>query len=411
MDTQHKAIDPVRIGFVGVGGMGTHHIKNLVRMPGVRIVALCDSREANTARASQIVQEAGQPAPKLYTRGEADFERLCAEEDLDLVYTASPWQYHTRVCVTAMEHGKHAATEVPAAVTLDECWELVETAERTGRYCFMAENCCYDRTEMLILNMVRQGVLGELLLAECGYMHDLRSLLFGNDGEGLWRLAHVIERNGDLYPTHGLGPVAQWLNINRGNRFTRLVSMGTQSLGLNLYAAQHFGPESAEARQRYAQSDIVTTLLQTEQGQTVQIKHDTASPRPYSRGILAQGTLGIVRKYPEEKVHLEGRSAPEMWEPLEAYQEEFEHPLWKQTLETLTGVGGHGNMDYLVDYRLTQCLRAGVPPDIDVYDAATWSAVSALSAQSIANGSRAVDFPDFTRGGWKEREPLGIVNA
>lgn len=411
MNTRHEAIDPVRIGFVGVGGMGTHHIKNLVRMAGARIVALCDIREAHAARAGEIVEQAGQPAPTLYTRGETDFERLCAEEELDLVYTATPWEWHTRVSVAAMENGKHAATEVPAAVTLEECWQLVETAEKTGRYCFMAENCCYDRTEMLILNMVRQGALGELLHAECGYLHDLRSLLFERDGEALWRLAHVEVRNGDLYPTHGLGPVAQWMDINRGNRFARLVSMGTQSLGLNLYAEQHFGAESAQARRSYAQSDIVTTLIQTELNQTIMIKHDTVSPRPYSRGILAQGTRGIVRKYPEELIHLEGRTTGDVWEPLETYQAEFEHPLWKQTLESLTDVGGHGNMDYLVDYRLLQCLRAGVEPDIDVYDAAAWSAVSALSAQSLAGGSRPVEFPDFTRGRWRARAPLGIIGA
>jgi hypothetical protein len=316
MGTQHKAMDPVKIGFVGVGGMGTHHIKNLVRMAGVEIVALCDIREANAARASEIVQAAGQPAPSLYTRGETDFVRLCAEEAVDLVYTATPWEWHTPVCVAAMENGKHAATEVPAAVTLEECWQLVEAAEATGRHCFMAENCCYDRTEMLILNMVRQGVLGDLLHAECGYLHDLRSLLFERDGEALWRLAHVEARNGDLYPTHGLGPAAQWMDINRGNRFVRLVSMGTPSMGLNLYAEQHFGAESSQARQVYAQSDIVTTLIQTELGQTIMIKHDTVSPRPYSRGILAQGTRGIIRKYPEELIHLEGRTSGDVWEPL-----------------------------------------------------------------------------------------------
>ena len=411
MYVNHEPIDPVRIGFVGVGGMGTHHVKNLVRMAGVRITALCDICEANAARAGQIVQEAGQPAPTLYTRGEDDFERLCAEEELDLVYTATPWEWHTRVSVTAMENGKHAATEVPAAITLDECWQLVETAERTGHYCFMPENCCYDRTEMLILNMVRQGVLGELLHAECGYQHDLRSLLLGNDGESVWRLAHGEKRNGDLYPTHGIGPVAQWMNINRGNRFTRLVSMGTQSLGLNLYAEKHLGADSPEAQRRYAESDIVTTLIQTAMGQTVMIKHDTLSPRPYSRGILLQGTAGIIRKYPEEKIHLEGRTVGDVWEPLEVYQEEFEHPLWKQTMEELKDVGGHGNMDYLVDYRLIQCLRAGAEPDIDVYDAVTWSAISALSEQSIARGSQTVDFPDFTRGRWQDRPPLGIVTA
>ena len=405
MDPNHQPIDTLRIGFVGVGGMGTHHVKNLVRMPGVRISALCDIREDHAERAAGIVREAGQPAPTLYTRGERDFERLCAEADVHLVYTATPWEWHTPVCLTAMENGKHAATEVPAAVTLEECWQLVDTAERTGQTCFIAENCCYDRTEMMILNMVRQGVLGELLHAECGYLHDLRSLLFTRGASPLWRLAHVRERDGDLYPTHGVGPVAQWLDINRGNRFTRLVSMGTQARGLGLYAGRQFGAECAEAAARYAKSDIVTSLIQTAAGQTVQMRHDTLSPRPYSRGIVLQGTGGIVRKYPEEKIHLETRSEPEAWEDLADYQDAYEHPLWQATMSTLKDVGGHGNMDYLVDYRLTQCLRAGIAPDIDVYDAATWSAISALSEQSIAGGSEPVEFPGL------HARPLALAPA
>lgn len=411
MMTTNRPLDPLRIGFVGAGGMGTNHITNLVRMPGVIIQAICDTREAHAERASAIVQKAGQPAPTLYTRGERDFKRLCAEEDLDLVYTATPWEWHAMVCVAAMQNGKHAATEVPAAVTLDECWQLVETAEATGRLCVMSENCCYDRPEMMILAMVRRGLLGELLHAECGYLHDLRATKFEGENEGLWRRAHSERRNGDLYPTHGVGPVAQCMNINRGNRFTRLVSMSTRSAGLEHYATRAFGADSPFAQTDYALGDVVTTLIQTAQGQTIIVKHDTDSPRPYSRDILVQGTNGIVRVYPEELIHIEGRTAGHGWEPLASYRAEFEHSLWVHALSSLEGIGGHGNMDYLVDYRLTQCLRAGMPPDMDVYDAATWSAVSALSERSIALGSQPVDFPDFTRGAWQHREPLGIVTA
>jgi len=389
LNTQPTPIETVRIGFVGSGGMGTHHIKNLSKMAGVQIKAVCDSDTALAERASAIIQDAGHPAPTLYTRGAQDYERLCAEEDVDLVYNATPWERHTAVCITAMENGKHAATEVPAAVTLEQCWQLVETAEKTGKYCFMSENCCYDQTEMMLLNMVRQGLLGEHLYAECGYLHDLRSRKFRKGGDGLWRLHHTERRKGDLYPTHGLGPVAQWFNINRGNRFTRLVSMSTQSRGVNLYAAKEFGEDSTEAQKRYALGDVITTLIQTSTGQTISVKHDTSSPRPYSRAIMVQGTNGIARKYPEELIHIEGRSDDEQWEPLETYQEEFEHPLWRQTKDSLKDVGGHGNMDYLVDYRLIHCLRTGSPPDIDVYDAAVWSAVTALSEQSITAGSPA----------------------
>jgi predicted dehydrogenase len=403
-------IDSVRIGFVGVGGMGTNHLGNMLRIEGVEVRAICDIVEGKVAHAQDMVVKAGQPKPDGYTRGETDFQRLCQREDLDLVFTATPWEWHVPVCLAAMTNGKHAATEVPAAVTLEDCWQLVETAEKTGRHCVMTENCCYDRTELMILNMVRQGVLGELIHAEGGYLHDLRALKFSNKGEGLWRLAHSINRNGDVYPTHGLGPVAQCMNINRGNQFVRLVSMGSQSRGLQLFAAEKFGPDSPKAKQHYALSDMVTTLIQTAEGQTITINHDTDSPHPYSRDILVQGTKGIVRKYPEEKIYIEGRTKEHEWEPLESYREEFEHPLWKTIAERSKGAG-HGGMDFVEDYRLIQALRTGTPTDWDVYDAAAWSAVSALSESSIAKKNSPVDFPDFTRGNWKNRPPLGIVSG
>ena len=404
------SMDTVRVGFVGVGGMGTGHIRNLVRIEGAAITAICDIREEHARRAAAMVQQAGQPAPRLYTGGERDFERLCAEEDLDLVYTATPWRWHVPVCVAAMNNGKHAATEVPAAVTLEECWQLVETSESTGKHCVMMENCCYDRAELMILNMVRQGLLGELLHGECGYLHDLRDIKFSDEGEGLWRLAHSVTRNGDLYPTHGLGPVAQCMNINRGNQFARLVSMSSPSRGLNLFAEKKFGPESPEARKQYALGDVVTTLIRTVGGQTIVVQHDTDSPRPYSRDINVQGTRGLVRKYPEEKIYIEGRSPEHQWEPLSNYGPEFEHPLWKAMQEQSRGAG-HGGMDYIEDYRLIQCLRRGTPLDMDVYDAAALSAVSPLSERSIASRNQPVHFPDFTRGAWKKRQPLGIVTA
>ena len=403
----NQTIDTIRIGFVGVGGMGTSHVKNLVRIPGAAITAVCDIREPHAERASGIIQDAGQPAPTLYTRGERDFERLCAEEDLDLVYNATPWRWHVPICVTAMKNNKHAATEVPAAVTLDECWQLVETSEKTKRHCVMMENCCYDRTELMILNMVRNGLLGELLHAECGYLHDLRGVKFSDHGEGLWRREHSKKRNGDLYPTHGLGPVAQCMKINRGNRFTRLASMSSQTRGLHLYAEKEFGKDSPEAKETYTLGDVVTTIIQTEAGQTIIVKHDTNSPRPYSRDIFVQGTKGVVRKYPEAKIHIEGRTEGHGWEPLSAYRDTFEHPLWKTMAEKAEGAG-HGGMDFIEDYRLIHCLRNGIELDMDVYDAASWSAVSALSEKSI-DKMRVVDFPDFTRGHWKTRKPLGIV--
>jgi predicted dehydrogenase len=307
-----------------------------------------------------------------------------------------------------MRSGKHAATEVPMCVTLDECWELVETAERTRRHCVMMENCCYDRTEMMIFLMVRRGLLGELLHAECGYLHDLRELKLTDFYQARWRVKHAIRRNGDLYPTHGLGPVAQWMDVNRGNRFDYLVSMASNGRGLNAWAAEHIGRDSAEARQRYALGDVVNTLIRTVSGQTILVTHDTNSPRPYSRKILLQGTRGIVRKYPEQKIHVEGRSPPHQWEALDDYRAEFEHPVWRALEERSRGAG-HGGMDFIEDYRLVECLRGGQPTDMDVYDGAACSAVSELSERSVAGRSRPMDAPDFTRGAWKSRPPLGII--
>jgi hypothetical protein len=258
--------------------------------------------------------------------------------------------------------------------------------------------------------MVRQGLFGELLHSECGYLHDLRQLKLSDFYYDRWRVKHSIARNGDLYPTHGIGPVAQWLDINRGNQFDYLVSMATKSRGLNLWAQEHLGPNSAEAKQSYALGDVVNTLIRTKAGQTILITHDTDSPRPYSRKILLQGTKGLVRKYPEAKIHIEGRSAAHRWEDLQTYREQFDHPLWKGIEQRATGAG-HGGMDYIEDYRLVQSLRQGAPMDMDVYDGAAWTAVIMLSEQSIAQRSRSLDFPDFTRGAWSARSPLGIVDV
>jgi predicted dehydrogenase len=308
-----------------------------------------------------------------------------------------------------MENGKHAATEVPAAVTLDECWALVETAERLQKHCVMMENCCYDREEMMIFNMVRQGLLGEIVHGEGAYNHDLRAIKFSTEGEGLWRLAHSIKRNGNLYPTHGLGPLAQVMNINRGDQFDTLVSMSSVSRGLNLYAVEHFGSEDPRARQKYLLGDVNVSLIRTVNGKTVVLHHDTDSPRPYTRVHLVQGTNGIAHKWPNE-IYIQGISPTHEWEPLEDYQAQFEHPLWKAFEGHLEGTG-HGGMDFLEDYRLIACLRNGQPTDQNVYDAAAWSVVSALSEWSVANQCRPAEFPDFTRGRWKIWQPLGIVGA
>lgn len=404
----HQPQEIVRVGFVGVGHQGASHVANFLRIDGVEIRAICDIVPDKVAAMQKLVEEAGQPRPTGYSRGPEDYRRMCDGEELDLVFTATPWDLHAPVCIAAMNAGKHAATEVPMAVTIDECGEMVETAERTGRHCVMMENCCYDRTEMMILNMVRQNLFGELLHAECGYLHDLRELKLTDFYEGRWRIRHSIARNGDLYPTHGLGPVAQWMNVNRGNRFDYVVSMASPGKGLNRWAAEHIGANSPEATQRYALGDVVNTLIRTLAGQTILVTHDTNSPRPYSRRIVLQGTNGIVRKYPHERIHLEDRSPAHQWEELAGYRERYEHPLWRALEERARGAG-HGGMDYIEDYRLVRCIQRGEPTDMDVYDGAAWTAISELSERSIADRSRPQDVPDFTRGAFLTREPLGIV--
>ena len=402
-------IDPVRIGFVGVGGMGSAHVRNFLKIEGVEIKAVCDIVEDKVTRIQSWCEEAGRPRPEGYSRGERDFQRLCDRDDLDLVFTATPWEWHVPVCLAAMKAGKHAATEVPAAYTTDDCWALVETAEKTRRHCIMMENCCYDRPEMLCLNLVKKGLLGEVFQAEAGYLHDLRGVKFSGQGEALWRPQHSVKRNGNLYPTHGLGPVSQCLDINRGDRFDYLVSLSSKSMGLNLYCAKKFGPDSSQARQKYALGDVNVSLIQTANGKVITLYHDTSSPRPYSRIHIVQGTQGIFEKYPD-RVYIEGRSPADEWEVLDSYYIEHDHPVWKRLEERSMGAG-HGGMDFIEDFRLVEAMRGGRPLDMDVYDAAAWSVVTPLSERSVAKRGRPMDFPDFTRGRWKEPRPLHVMEV
>lgn len=402
-------IEEVRIGFVGVGGMGTNHVRNLVQVPNAVIKAVCDIRPAHAERAKSIITEAGFPEPTLYTKGERDFERMCAEEDLDLVFTATPWRWHVPVCVTAMENGKHAATEVTASLSIEGCWNLVETAEKQEKHCVMMENCNYGQWEMMLLNMSRQGVLGDILHAECGYLHDLRAIKFSEEGEGLWRREYSKTHDCNLYPTHGLGPVGQCMDINRGDRFDYVVSMSSPSRGLQNWAEEHF-PAGHEVRsEEYVLGDVNVSLIKTAKGRTIYLNHDTNLPRPYSRINILQGTKGIFEGYPN-RCHVEGISEPHAWDPGEEFLKDYEHPLWKKFKDKSTGAA-HGNMDYLESYRLVECLHNGWPTDMNVYDAASLSAVVELTQKSVLQGSQPMEFPDFTRGRWKTWQPLGIAAA
>lgn len=400
-------LDRVRVGFVGVGGMGSVHVENLLALEGVELRAVCDIREAHARRASETVVAAGQPAPALYTRGPRDFERMCAEADLDLVYTATPWEWHVPVLLAALRHGKHAATEVPAAMSVDDCWALVEAAEKYQRHCVMMENCNYDRFELMALHLVRQGLLGEVLHGEAAYLHDLRGIKFSTEGEGLWRRAWSITHNGNLYPTHGLGPVANCMDINRGDRFLRISSMSSPSRGLQAWREEHLPADDPRRTERYVLGDQNVSLIQTARGRTIYLAHNTNNPRPYSRLQLLQGTRGIVSGWPH-RVHLEGRSAGHGWEDAEKYYPEFDHPLWRsEKIQQMDR--GHGGMDFLEDYRLIACLRAGLPTDANVYDAAALSSMVELSVRSVARQGKPQEVPDFTRGRWTSWEPWPIV--
>jgi len=402
-------IDIVRVGFVGVGGMGGAHVRNFLGLEGIEIVALCDIDSARNEEVSSWVTDDGRAPPVMYGRHETDFVRMCETEDLDLVFTATPWEWHVPVCVSAMENGKHAATEVPATYTTDDCWRLVEYAEKYRKHCVMMENCNYDRPEMMVFHMARLGLLGDILHAECGYLHDLREIKFSEVGEGLWRRAHSMVRDGNLYPTHGLGPVANVMDINRGDQFEYLVSMSSPSQGLQEWAMANYPENHLKRRERYVLGDVNTTMIKTVRGRTIYLSHDTNLPRPYSRIHMVQGTKGLFQGYPH-RVHIEGLSPGHEWQDWMDLRDKYDHPLWKDLEEQSEGAG-HGGMDFIEDYRLVKCLREGKPTDMNVYDAAAMSVITPLSEWSVANRSRPIDVPDFTRGRWAQWPKLEILRA
>lgn len=385
-----RPIENVRIGFVGVGSRGSWLLKVLLGLDGVTIKAVCDIIPERVAKAQDMVVAAKQPKPAGYSRGETDFLRLCETEELDLVLNATrPWKWHVPISVAAMTTGKHAATEVPAAESVEECWQLVETAEKTHKYCVMLENCCYFREAMLVHHMLRKGLFGELRHCEAGYQHYGGRALLGTLSRSNPNKAHTA----NSYPTHPIGPVAQWMDINRGNRFDYLVSMSADGTRGNRYA------------------DINTSLIRTVQGQTISLYYDTKLPRPYDLIYRVQGTRGICMAT-ADKIYLEGRSPkPETWEPMEAYYKQFEHPVWKALKEKALARGGHGGSDWILMYRLIEALRSGASPDMDVYDAVTWSCITDLSERSVGKRSSPMDFPEFTRGRWKTTAPIGILGS
>jgi predicted dehydrogenase len=410
----------VRLGFIGVGLRGQNHLEMAMYRPDVEIVAICDIDPNAILIAQKMIADKGRKAAVAYQKGEHDFENLVKRSDIDGVVIATPWEWHVPMALASMKQGKYTAVEVSATVKLQESWDLVNMFEKTGSHCMILENVCYRRDVLAALNMVRQGMFGTLNHVQCGYQHDLREVKFNNGkqaygggvefgekgfSEAKWRTQHSIDRNGDLYPTHGLGPVAEMLNINRGNQFLYLTSMATQSMGLHNYVVENAGKDHPNAKVNFACGDIVTTLIKCANGETIMISHDTNSPRPYSLGFRVQGTKGLWMD-DNKSIYLEGISPKaHRWEDFKPYQDTYDHPLWKTQAADAENAG-HGGIDYFVLRAFIESIKNKVAPPIDVYDAAAWSAISPLSEQSIKNNSASVAIPDFTRGKWKTNQPI-----
>ena len=408
--------EKIKLGFVGVGGRGSWLLRLALQRGDVIVPAICDIRQEAVDKASNMVREAGQEKPQIYSGSSHAFEDLVQREDLDGVVIATPWLWHTKMAVATMKSGKYAAVEVPAATTIDECWDLVDTSEETGMSCMMLENVCYRRDVMAVLNMVRQGLFGEMVHGHCGYQHDLRGVKFnpgaefgkGANGEARWRTEHSIHRNGDLYPSHGVGPIANYFDINRGNRFVYLTSMATKTRGLHEYIVANGGEDHPNADIRFKLGDIVTTLIKCVNEETIIISHDTNLPRPYSLGFRVQGTKGLWMK-DGDHIYIEGVSEPHRWDDAKEYLDKYDHPLWKRYEDQAAG-SGHGGMDFFVMNAFIEAVKRQVPTPLDVYDAAAWSVISPLSERSITHGGEPQDFPDFTAGMWAKRKPDFAMN-
>ncbi|MBA7561024.1 Alpha-N-acetylgalactosaminidase [subsurface metagenome] len=406
-----KVMKKARLGFIGMGSRGTSLMNLALEREDTEIIAVCDIKEEATSRSVKMIEDTGKNAPAVYNSGELDYIDLLSREDIDGVIIATPWIWHTPMALAAMKAGKYAGVEVPAGLTLEDCYELVRVSEETGMPCMMLENVCYRRDVMAILNMVRKGMFGELVHCQCGYQHDLRGVKFspgvefgeGAEGEAEWRTLHSVRRNGDLYPTHGIGPVAHYLDINRGNRFISLTSMASESSGLHEYIVKTAGEDHPHSKIEFKLGDIVTTLIKCANGETVMISHDTNLPRPYSLGFRVQGTKGLWMK-DGDQIYMEGTSESHKWESSLPYIEKYDHPLWKKYEDQAAG-SGHGGMDFFVIHAFIESLKRGVATPLDVYDAASWSVIIALSERSVANGGAPQDFPDFTGGRWMKRKP------
>ena len=401
----------VRVAHIGLS-RGMTHVSDSVNLDFVEVVAVCDLLQDRAQRAAEKVKAKTGKLPAIYAGDENAWEKMVERNDIDVVYVSTPWEWHVPMCLKAMREGKHAFVEVSPAVTVDECWQLVDCSELTQRHCVVLENCCYGDSELFVLNLARQGFFGELKHAECAYIHDLsRDVLWSLGSEGAWRRNYHTFMDGNLYPTHGLGPVAQYLGTNRGDAFDYVVSMSSPEHNLTMFRDQHQPNGGRHKSEKYVCGDMNTSLLKTKLGRSIMIQHDVVSPRPYSRINALCGTKATFFGYPD-RMAVEGDSHRWTYEgaTMDKFKKDNAHPLWKKVGDLARKVGGHGGMDFIMNYRLLDCIRQGITPDMTVYDAADWSCILEISVCSVKNGSMPVKCPDFTRGGWQGLKPLGVVS-
>ena len=403
-------LETIRIGMIGLGVRATRAVHRFMYIDGIEIKALCDIVALNVTQAQQILQKHNKNLAEEYLEQEA-WKAVCEHPDIDLIYVCTDWETHTPMAVYAMQCGKHVAIEVPASTTVAECWQLVDTAEKTQRHCMMLENCCYEAFELTTLNMAQQGVFGEIIHAEGAYIHDLRERIFSNEyglrRGGNWQTEYNMEHTGNPYPTHGLGPISQVMNIHRGDKMNHLVSMSTKSIGMSLYAEEKYIAGNSAASRNYKLGDMNNTLIYTQKEKTILIQHNIFSPRPYSRIHLLNGTKGYTQKYPVTQFAFYPDSdrilsPDEMGDLLKKH----EHPFLQKIGGKAKSVCGERSRDFIMDYRLIYCLRNGLPLDMDVYDAAEWSCLVELTEISVKNGNIPVQIPDFTRGDWEKLSGL-----
>lgn len=403
-------IETVGIGFIGLGMRGPGGVMAMSKLEGVEIKGLCDLRPKEVEKVQRMLEGTGHN-PATYSGTDYAWKEMVDRNDIDLIYIATPWDWHVPMSVYSMEAGKHVAVEVPAATTIDGCWELVETSEHTRKHCMMLENCCYDFFELLTLNMERQGYFGEIIHGEGAYIHDLMHLNFSKEGyEDMWRLRENKGRDGSLYNTHGLGPICQAMNVNRGDQLDYLTSLSSDDFMMaerarELAASDDFYDPFVGDNYR---GNMNTTTIKTKRGRSIMVQHDVTSPRPYSRIHLISGTKAFARKYPLPARIANGHD----WltdAEMEAVEDKYTPEIIKKVGAMAKKIGGHGGMDFLMRWRLIDCLRNGLPLDIDVYDAALWSAVAPLSEMSVANRAQSINVPDFTNGAWKTNEPVALT--